>query len=238
MKHNFTLVELLVTVGIIAILAGLVIPAVISSQNQGRITQAKSDMNAIKLALKSVETTYGKIISKDTIGNIDITGSDYVDTYTQNTTTSKTLSIGRLEPGEADTDEKKLKARKEGVVYKAFICELTDPNNSGIKNRLNFNTRRIKFLDPSADYDPLTELDLNTSQSNYIPPKEWLDPWGNMYKILIDKSFSGFVNVSSNKRLAGSIHIYSSGPDTIDNNGDNEDQGGATGTDDIATWHK
>ena len=63
MKHNFTLVELLVTVGIIAILAGLVIPAVISSQNQGRITQAKSDMNAIKLALKSVETTYGKIIN-------------------------------------------------------------------------------------------------------------------------------------------------------------------------------
>ena len=66
MKHNFTLVELLVTVGIIAILAGLVIPAVISSQNQGRITQAKSDMNAIKLALKSVETTYGKGIMQTT----------------------------------------------------------------------------------------------------------------------------------------------------------------------------
>ena len=81
MKHNFTLVELLVTVGIIAILAGLVIPAVISSQNQGRITQAKSDMNAIKLALKSVETTYGSIkydsVTPDTNGIALIGSSDY-----------------------------------------------------------------------------------------------------------------------------------------------------------------
>ena len=64
-KQTFTLVELLVVIGIIAILAGLVIPAVIKAQMQGRITQAKSDMATILLALKGVESTYNKMVNGD-----------------------------------------------------------------------------------------------------------------------------------------------------------------------------
>lgn len=207
MRKNFTLVELLVTVGIIAILAGLVIPAVISSQNQGRITQAKSDMNAIKLALKSVETTYGKIINT---GSNQIAGVNY------------TISNGLL----TINDNNK-------PLYKAFITELIDPQKiqrtSG-KN-LNFNKRCIKFLDPSADYDPTGDFDGNTADN------EWLDPWGKAYNIVIDTSFQGYVTINGKNR-AGSFQIYSWGPDGTDNTGDNEDQGGAAGTDDIATWHK
>ena len=212
MKHNFTLVELLVTVGIIAILAGLVIPAVISSQNQGRITQAKSDMNAIKLALKSVETTYGKIINTG-----KALGSSTVST-----------SVDQLEINENSKE-----------VYKAFIAELSDPNNKKFiaKNpELNFNTRRIKFLDPSADYDPTKEY--NKNDNEFKQPEQWIDPWGKAYNIVIDLKFRGYVTINSKNR-AGSFQIYSWGPDGESQNGDNEDQnGGATGSDDIATWHK
>ena len=62
-RYNFTLTELLVTIGIIIILAGLAIPAVLVAQQKGRVTAAKADMNAILTALKGVEGTYHKMVN-------------------------------------------------------------------------------------------------------------------------------------------------------------------------------
>ena len=61
-RKCFTLVELLVVAGIIALLAGLILPAVIGGAQQGRITQAKSDMNAIQMALSQMDQTYNRIL--------------------------------------------------------------------------------------------------------------------------------------------------------------------------------
>ena len=68
-KRYFTLVELLVVVGIVVILAGLVLPAVIGGAQQGRITQAKSDMKAIQMALAQMEQTYGRMLVVDSSKN-------------------------------------------------------------------------------------------------------------------------------------------------------------------------
>ena len=63
-KQHFTLTELLVVIGIITLLAGLMIPAVISSKNKGMITEAKADMAAIKMALTGVERDYKTIFKQ------------------------------------------------------------------------------------------------------------------------------------------------------------------------------
>lgn len=58
-KQHFSLVELLVVIAIIAILAGLIIPTVGGMREKARATQAKAEMNSIKTAILSYESTYG-----------------------------------------------------------------------------------------------------------------------------------------------------------------------------------
>ena len=98
-RRNFTLVELLVVVGIIAILAGLLTPAVIGAQQQGRITQARSDMATLSMAFKGLDSTYGKMMQKTAAGYC--LGSN---TFTASGSGSY-VDISPLESGNDPSDE-------------------------------------------------------------------------------------------------------------------------------------
>ncbi len=57
---GFTLIELLVVIAIIAILAGLLFPAVQGAFKRAKTTQAINDISAIKTALQEYNTQYTK----------------------------------------------------------------------------------------------------------------------------------------------------------------------------------
>ena len=59
-KHAFTLVEVLATVAIIAILAGILIPTIGSAIHKAEIARAKSEVMAIESAWKQYFLEYGK----------------------------------------------------------------------------------------------------------------------------------------------------------------------------------
>ena len=219
-KQTFTLVELLVVIGIIAILAGLVIPAVIRAQQQGRITQAKSDMATILLALKGVESTYNKMVNGDSSFDGETAKTD--------SAFPNCIILG----GGNDTSVD---------AYDCFIAELSVPNKVSTPN---INKRKIKFLDPSPKFDPTIEdYKENTDEAAKENRKHlWRDPWGNRYVIIINTQLKDEIPnpADTNKSLATKAIVYSYGPNGKDDGAKNilYDVGSPTSTcDDIASWH-
>ena len=225
-RYNFTLTELLVTIGIIIILAGLAIPAVLVAQQKGRVTAAKADMNAILTALKGVEGTYHKMVNGGTSAKfVGKSAAPYPDSTSS---VGIKLGGGTYNDGYAvkDTDKK-----AQDEAYDNFIVELSDPSNAGLSS-LNINRRKIKFLDPKSDYDPSETIGKNSENGNL-----WRDPWGNRYVLIINTDFSGKLPrpYDTSKFVAANAIMYSFGPDGKDDSGKSTDYDDADG-DDICSW--
>lgn len=242
-KQHFSLVELLVVIGIIVLLAGLMIPAVMSSKTKGQITEAKADMAAIKMALTAVERDYKTIFRPNSSG-------DYVF-YELTSSSGNSRTVRTSIPGlPSGTNQLVLGGsgdRFNGVSvndmtdgYYGMIAELTVPRDVNAGNK-NFNTRNIKYLDPRPDY---VRGD-NTTM--------WQDPWGNPYVVMIDSDFDDRIFIPYNASqvltapaylngshlvLRGKVLIYSLGPNGVDDGSFNADNGGVSTADDVRGWEK
>lgn len=236
-RKCFTLVELLVVAGIIALLAGLILPAVIGGAQQGRITQAKSDMNSIQMALAQMDQTYQRILKKD--------GSKvkFLSVETTPETSDSDGDLGTTAFAIVGMKDNKHKATSKTLGdseqngYDALIAELTTTGGSGSYSQ---NTRKIKFLEPNKNFDPSKTYDHADNR-----PYLWRDPWGNRYTIMVNLDGKDRLidpnkpeSPTKFKYIMSKTAVYSRGPNGEDNQGRNAGAGGDKLDDDIATWHK
>jgi prepilin-type N-terminal cleavage/methylation domain-containing protein len=149
---GFTLIELLVVIAIIAVLMGLLFPAVGSVKDAAKKAQAKNDCVQIVIAVKGYYTEYGKYPMKQ--------GSTSDDRYDGDNDRLFNILRGTAQSG-YDLD---MNARKIAFIEPPIVRDFSNPK-SGIGNDGDYydpwGTRYVILMD--SDYN--NELDNPYSQN-------------------------------------------------------------------------
>ena len=176
-RKSFTLVEILVVVAVLAILMGLLFPALGVIREKASYRQSQTEAKSIQMAIKSFKTEYHYLPDSTTGNDVVYYGAVAKGTTT---TTDKTCAAVFTEDGSLQSDY---------IDLFSVLCYLkptgaissTDSADAGLRN---LNPRGIKFLEPSKKYSRSEDT-----------AKGYRDPWGRPYVIFLDTNYDGQIEM-------------------------------------------
>lgn len=200
--RGFTLIEMLVVIAILAILAGLLLPALGRARLQAKVRLAKAEMNMIASAIKDYEASY--------------------DRYPASSAIEKTLEGGRQADYTFGYGVAAMQA-SDGTAYNnstlmEILLDLDLP--SGVNENHRRNPKKTQFLNAKPAGIPQGPgVDNND--------RIFRDPFGNPYIISIDmnddnKCRDAFYKLSAVSQDSGNVGfngLVGNGGDTFELNG-------------------
>jgi len=194
----FTLIELLVVIGIIAVLAGLLLPAISSVSRRAKIKIAKTEMSSLAGAILQYEQEYSRMpVSREALASTTPDSSD----FTFGTTG---LPAGPRYPAVVNTGNNG---------YQANNAELMDIL---LNTKNQYNPRQIPFFQAKHSG--------SFNAPGIDPNGVFRDPWGNPYIITVcladdNETQDGFyfpltqASTGTGMTVPGQVMIWSFGPD-------------------------
>jgi prepilin-type N-terminal cleavage/methylation domain-containing protein len=236
-KCGFTLIELLTVIAIIAILMGLLFPALNAAKNSAKKAQARSDETSLVNAVRAFYSDYGVYPLNG--GSNGSNGNANAGTYGYDT------DYG--DPG--------------GSYSSADLLDiLRAVDDSGAQYSHHFNAGNQLNIRQVVYFEPAVAKSLTTPRSgmvmtpggvtgalgNAIPYGAYVDPWGMEYVVFVNASYSGSLNTPPNGGTSISWYYWPNTPSVTapvaaTSLGQDMNWGTAgnkvfQGSDDVATW--
>jgi prepilin-type N-terminal cleavage/methylation domain-containing protein len=234
MKHRadsasfgFTLIELLTVIAIIAILMGLLFPAVNAVKDNAKKVQAKNDVMQIVAAVKSYSTEYAKYPPLQAPGSGGGKGGG---------------GGSEAETDQIIGDEAANAKENNSKLFNTLRAIAEEPNTD---NKLN--PRRVVFFEAKAASNPDSPragfLDRVGGKSGG-DKGSFYDPWGKQYNIVLDSNYDNVLDVSQvytdfsdTEKPRTAVGAFSLGKDNkIGENGDGRYRNGTKVSDDVISW--
>ena len=183
---GFTSLELLIVIAIIAILAGLLLPALSTAKTRAKVAQAKTEMANLETAIKAYESEYIRMPAHKTAEQ-ESQNAVKNNTGLWDFTFGNSGIVGYTGPSIATSAGAPLASETNNAVVMAIIMDREANFNIGHAR----NPRKLPLF---------TGKDAAGSDPGVGPDLVFRDPWGNPYIISLDmndddKTLDGFYQI-------------------------------------------